>query len=149
MSSARRERRSRHPEADVDAEKAGRRGSARCPPAQPGAALGFEPDAELVLAVEQMRDRLRIISAERIRDELSKLLLADDPSPGLWMVARTKLAEEFLPELNAMELEQDPIHRHKDVLAHTIAVVAKTSPRLWLCGNPIASLRRSLSSSLL
>lgn len=96
------------------------------------ATLGFEPDPGLVRAIEQMRDRLRIISAERIRDELSKLLLADDPSAGLWLVARTKLAEEFLPELNAMELEQDPIHRHKDVLAHTIAVVAKTSPRLVL-----------------
>ena len=64
--------------------------------------------------------------------ELSKLLLADDPSPGLWLIARTRLADEFLPELNAMQLEQDPIHRHKDVLAHTIAVVAKTSPRLKL-----------------
>ena len=39
------------------------------------------------------------------------------------------MSDEFLPELNAMELEQDPIHTHKDVLAHTIAVVAKTSPR--------------------
>ena len=74
-----------------------------------------------------MRDRLEIVSAERIRDELSKLLVADDPSPGLWFLARTGLADEFLPELNAMQLEQDPIHRHKDVLAHTIAVVAKTS----------------------
>jgi poly(A) polymerase len=96
------------------------------------ATLGFEPDADLLHAVEQMRERLGIISAERIRDELSKLLLADDPSAGLWLIARTKLAAEFLPELNAMELEQDPIHRHKDVLAHTIAVVAKTSPRLKL-----------------
>jgi len=91
------------------------------------ATLGFEPDPDLLAAVERMRDRLQIISAERIRDELSKMLLADDPSPGLWLVART-----HLPELNAMELEQDPIHRHKDVLAHTIAVVAKTSPRLKL-----------------
>ena len=96
------------------------------------ATLGFEPDADLVHAIEEMRGRLQIISAERIRDELSKLLLADDPSAGLWLIARTKLAEEFLPELTAMELEQDPIHRHKDVLAHTIAVVAKTSPRLKL-----------------
>jgi poly(A) polymerase len=96
------------------------------------ATLGFEPDAELVAAIEQMRDRLEIISSERIRDELSKMLVAEDPSAGLWLIARTKLAEQFLPELNAMELEQDPIHRHKDVLAHTIAVVAKTSPRLKL-----------------
>ena len=96
------------------------------------ATLGFDPDPELLEAVEQMRERLQIISAERIRDELSKLLVADDPSPGLWLISRTRLADEFLPELNSMELEQDPIHTHKDVLAHSIAVVAKTSPRLKL-----------------
>ncbi len=96
------------------------------------ATLGFEPDPELVAAVEQMRERLRIISAERIRDELSKLMLADDPSAGLWLISRTGLSDEFLPELNSMQLEQDPIHTHKDVLAHSIAVVAKTSPRLKL-----------------
>jgi poly(A) polymerase len=61
------------------------------------ATLGFEPDAELLAAVEQMRERLRIISAERIRDELSKLLLADDPSAGLWLISRTRLSDEFLP----------------------------------------------------
>lgn len=96
------------------------------------ATLGFEPDAELLAAIGEMRERLEIISAERIRDELSKLLIAEDPTAGLWLIARTGLAHEFLPELNAMELEQDPIHRHKDVLAHSIAVVAKTSPRLRL-----------------
>jgi poly(A) polymerase len=94
------------------------------------ATLGFGPDEALVAAIVAMRERLEIVSAERIRDELSKLLLADDPTPGLWLIARTRLADEFLPELNRMQLEQDPIHRHKDVLAHTIAVVAKTSPRL-------------------
>jgi len=92
--------------------------------------LGFEPDPALVAAIEHMHERLKIVSAERIRDELSKLLVADDPSSGLWLSARTGLADDFLPELNAMRLEQDPIHRHKDVLAHTIAVVGKTSPRL-------------------
>jgi poly(A) polymerase len=92
--------------------------------------LGFAPDDEMVRAIEDMHERLSIVSAERVRDELSKLLIAGDPSPGLWLIARTHLADEFLPELNAMQLEQDPIHRHKDVLAHTIAVVARTSPRL-------------------
>jgi poly(A) polymerase len=96
------------------------------------ATLGLEPVAEVVRAIEAMHERLEIISAERIRDELSKMLLAEDPSPGLWMIARTGLSQHFLPELDAMELEQDPIHRHKDVLAHTIAVVAKTSPQLVL-----------------
>jgi poly(A) polymerase len=96
------------------------------------ATLEFEPDDDVVRAIEAMHERLEIISAERIRDELSKMLLARDPSPGLWMIARSGLSRHFLPELNAMELEQDPIHRHKDVLAHTIAVVAKTSPELVL-----------------
>ena len=94
------------------------------------AGYGLAPDPALVTAVCEMRGRLEIVSAERVRDELSKLLVVDDPSAGLWFLADTGLADEFLPELRAMRLEQDPIHRHKDVLAHTIAVVAKTSPRL-------------------
>ncbi len=91
-------------------------------------ALESEPD--LVAAVEELRHRLEIVSAERIRDELTKLLLVDDPSAGLWFLATTRLADEFLPELNAMRLEQDPVHSHKDVLAHTIAVVRNTRPEL-------------------
>jgi poly(A) polymerase len=95
---------------------------------------GFElvPDDDLVAAIEEHRHRLEIVSAERIRDELSKLLLVDDPSAGLWLLAETRLADEFLPELNSMRLEQDPLHTHKDVLAHTIAVVRNTRPELMV-----------------
>jgi poly(A) polymerase len=93
-------------------------------------AYGLEPSPELVAAVHRMRDRLEIVSVERVRDELAKLLVVDDPSKGLWFLVDTELSDGFLPELRAMRLEQDPIHRHKDVLAHTIAVVAKTSPDL-------------------
>jgi poly(A) polymerase len=96
------------------------------------ARFGFEPDRALVDAVVALGERLEIVSVERIRDELSKLLVVPDPSAGLWFLARTRLSDRFLPELNAMELEQDPIHHHKDVLAHTVAVVAKTSPDLVL-----------------
>jgi poly(A) polymerase len=92
--------------------------------------LGLEPDPALVAAVEALAGRLEIVSPERIRDELSKLLVADDPAPGLWFLVNHGLADEFLPELPALALEQDPIHHHKDVLAHTIAVVAKTRPEL-------------------
>ncbi len=88
----------------------------------------LDPDPELVAAVEAMRSRLVIVSAERIRDELDKLLVVERPGPGLWFLVRTGLADEFLPELPALALEQDPIHRHKDVLAHTVAVVEKTRP---------------------
>ena len=92
----------------------------------------LEPVPELAAAVGELRHRLEIVSAERVRDELSKLLVADDPSAGLWFLAETGLSDEFLPELNSMRLEQDPIHTHKDVLAHTIAVVKNTRPQLIL-----------------
>ena len=88
----------------------------------------LEPDPELVRSVRANVERLEIVSAERIRDELDKLLVVDDPSAGLWFVVDTGLADMFLPELSAMRLEQDPVHHHKDVLAHTFAVVAKTRP---------------------
>lgn len=88
------------------------------------------PDINLVDAVKEMRSRLSIVSKERIRDELCKLLVVDDPSTGLYFLSETKLSDEFLPELNAMQLEQDPVHHHKDVLVHTIAVVANTRPEL-------------------
>ena len=94
------------------------------------AGLGLEPDPAVVAAATDLAGRLEVVSAERIRDELSKLLVVDDPSPGLWFLVRTGLAAEFLPELPGLALEQDPIHHHKDVLAHTIAVVAKTRPEL-------------------
>ena len=83
----------------------------------------LQPDAGLVAAVTTMHGRLEIVSAERIRDELDKLITVEHPSAGLWFAIETGLADEFLPELPAMRLEQDPIHRHKDVLTHTLAVV--------------------------
>jgi poly(A) polymerase len=92
------------------------------------AGFGLEPGPELLAAVERLAERLSIVSAERIRDELDKLLVVAVPSTGLWFLVRTGLAARFLPELPALGLEQDPIHRHKDVLAHTLAVVDKTGP---------------------
>jgi len=94
------------------------------------AGYGLAPDDHLVAAVRALVGRLDIVSAERVRDELGKLLVVEDPSPGLWFLVDTGIADVVLPELPAMRVEQDPIHRHKDVLAHTIAVVAKTKPEL-------------------
>lgn len=87
------------------------------------ARLGVVPVPELVQAVRDMASRLSIVSAERIRDELDKLITVPSPSAGLWFTIETGLCDQFLPELPAMRLEQDPIHRHKDVLTHTLAVV--------------------------
>jgi poly(A) polymerase len=94
--------------------------------------LGMEPEPEVVGAIEEMRDRLRIVSAERIQGELSKLLLGNHVDRGLDFLVRTGLADIFLPELPALQLEQDPVHRHKDVFRHTLAVVKRTEPDLRL-----------------
>ena len=92
------------------------------------AGYGLQPEPELVEAVRTGHHRLAIVSAERIRSELDRLIAVVTPSIGLWFVVETGLAAEFLPELPALALEQDPIHRHKDVLAHTLAVVDRASP---------------------
>ena len=92
------------------------------------AGYDLAPEPKLVEAVKEMADRLKIVSAERIRDELDKLIQLPQTSAGMWFLVQTGLADHFLPELTALSLEQDPVHRHKDVLAHTIAVVDKTEP---------------------
>jgi poly(A) polymerase len=91
------------------------------------ARYALTPDEALLRAIRSEHARLSIVSAERIRDELDKIVLLPRPSVALWLVVETGLAEDFFPELPGLALEQDPIHRHKDVLAHTLAVVDKTS----------------------
>lgn len=96
------------------------------------AMLDFEPEPRAIEAVARMAKRLEIISAERIRDELSRLMVAPEPGAALEKIVETGLADHFLPELPRLAMEQDPFHRHKDVLAHTFAVVDKSSPDLTL-----------------
>ncbi|MGQ0849897.1 MAG: CCA tRNA nucleotidyltransferase [Actinomycetota bacterium] len=91
------------------------------------ATLGFSIEPTTGAAVTRLADRLGIISAERVREEFSKLILAAQPSAALRGVVTSGLADYFLPELAELAMEQDPIHHHKDVLSHTLAVVEKTS----------------------
>ena len=67
--------------------------------------------------------RLSIISAERIRDELTKILLAPDPRSALDLLVITGVAEVVLPELPMLQLEVDEHHRHKDVYEHSLTVL--------------------------
>jgi poly(A) polymerase len=85
--------------------------------------LEVTPDPSIVEAVKSMADRITIVSAERVRVEFDKLMTTKRPTFGLWFLIDTGLVDHFLPELRLMRLEQDPIHRHKDVLTHTLAVV--------------------------
>jgi poly(A) polymerase len=92
--------------------------------------LGFAAEESTAGVVPEMAGRLEIVSAERIREELSKLLVGEQVAAGLWGLVDSGLAEQFLPEITELALQQDPVHRHKDVLAHTIAVVEKVEPIL-------------------
>lgn len=85
--------------------------------------LGFEVDPDTQEAMVRYADRLDIISAERIRDELIKLLQANDPIPGIRLLVDTGLAERFLPELVALVTTQDDHGRHKDVYEHSLTVL--------------------------
>ena len=87
------------------------------------AQLGLVPAPEVLEAMTGMASRLSIVSAERVRDELVKLLLAPDPRAGLEVMVDTGLADEVLPELPALRLEVDEHHRHKDVYEHSLTVL--------------------------
>jgi poly(A) polymerase len=90
------------------------------------AQLGFTVDPAVVQAMTDMADRIAIVSAERIRDELVKLVLSEHPRRGLALLVDTGLAERVLPELPALALERDEHHRHKDVYVHTLTVLVPT-----------------------
>ena len=87
------------------------------------AQLGFAPAPEVVAAMRDMAARLDIVSAERIQGELSKLVLGREPRHGLVLLVETGLADHVLPELPAMRLAIDALHRHKDVYLHSLAVL--------------------------
>jgi poly(A) polymerase len=85
--------------------------------------LGFAVSDDTVAAMSAMADRIEIVSAERIRDELVKLLTSDNPRAGLELLVESGLAERILPELPALRLEIDEHHHHKDVYRHTLTVL--------------------------
>jgi poly(A) polymerase len=90
--------------------------------------LDFKIDREVLDAITELKDLIGTVSAERIRDELTHLLLGRSPKRALELAEPTGLTDLFLPELGALKLEQDPVHRHKDVFHHTLAVVEQTHP---------------------
>ncbi|MDP9226249.1 MAG: CCA tRNA nucleotidyltransferase [Actinomycetota bacterium] len=91
--------------------------------------LGFRIADDVLDAVGRLKNEIKTVSAERIRDELSRLLMGAAPAEALRQAEATGLTESFLPELTSLKLEQDPVHRHKDVFTHTLAVIERT-PRV-------------------
>ena len=85
--------------------------------------LNFEISPDVLAAMKAMTDRLAIISAERIRDEMTKLLMSNNPRIGITILVDTGLAATFIPEIPQLRLEVDEHHHHKDVYEHSITVL--------------------------
>ena len=87
------------------------------------AQLGFRIEDATADAIEQLAERITIVSAERVREELVKLMLGAHPRGGLELMTELGLAAHVLPELPALQLEIDEHHHHKDVYEHTLTVL--------------------------
>ncbi|MFB0833498.1 CCA tRNA nucleotidyltransferase [Arthrobacter halodurans] len=85
--------------------------------------LGVDVAGDVRSAMGDMADRIRIISAERVRDELVKLVCGADPRSGIDLLVDSGLADRVLPEISALRLEVDEHHRHKDVYQHSLQVL--------------------------
>ena len=91
---------------------------------------GFSPDSDTFEAIKKNIDRIEIVSNERIRDELNKLLIGDNPSLGIRAFVESGLSLKIMPELDKLKIEVDPKHHHKDVYEHTLIVVERVSPNI-------------------
>jgi poly(A) polymerase len=87
------------------------------------AQLGADLDPEAFAAAQRLADRIGIVSAERVRDELTKLLLAPRPVTGIRLLVDTGIADRVLPEVPALRLEIDEHARHKDVYEHSLTAL--------------------------
>ena len=98
--------------------------------------LNFQIEEDTFAALERMADRIKIVSGERIKDELNKIILAPHPSIGFEYLQRSGLLQMILPELSALDIvEQKNGRAHKNNFYHTLEVlenVVKHSDSLWL-----------------
>ena len=103
--------------------------------------LNFELAPDVVTALSTMASRISIISAERVRDELTKLLLAPNPRVGITILVESGLAELILPEIPKLRLEIDEHHHHKDVYEHSITVLEQAIAQEERLGGPNVVIR--------
>ena len=99
------------------------------------AKLGFTVAADVRAAMTEQAPRLKIVSAERITGELTKLMLTPDPALGIDILVQTDVADLVLPEVPRLRMEADEHHRHKDVYQHSLTVLRqaiKLEPRYGL-----------------
>ena len=99
--------------------------------------LGFSLHPEVLTAMTEMAERIGIISAERVRDELVKLICGVHPRAGIDILVETGLAALVLPEIPALKLETDEHHRHKDVYQHSLQVLEQAATLESGPGGPV------------
>ena len=104
------------------------------------AQLGFVPAPEVYAALRDMAPSIEMVSAERVRDELVKTVLAPHPRAGLELLCASGLAASVLPELPALQLEVDEHHRHKDVFEHSLTVLEQAIDLEGPAGGPPESV---------
>jgi poly(A) polymerase len=107
------------------------------------ARLGFRVAPEVQDAMRAQAARLSIVSAERITDELTKLMLTADPASGIDLLVRNAVADQVLPEVSALRMEVDEHHRHKDVYQHSLTVLRQAidlEPRYGLSADLVLRL---------
>ena len=103
--------------------------------------LNFAVDPAIINAIKNMASRLEIISAERIRDEFTKIILSSAPRIGITLLVETGLADYFLPEVPKLKLEIDEHHHHKDVYEHSLTVLEQAIGLEQRLGGPNLTLR--------
>ena len=103
--------------------------------------LNFAVDPAIITAIKNMSSRLEIISAERIRDEFTKIILSSAPRIGITLLVETGLADYFLPEVPKLKLEIDEHHHHKDVYEHSLTVLEQAIGLEQRLGGPNLTLR--------
>jgi len=105
------------------------------------AQLGFDVDPAIINAIKEMVGRIEIISAERVRDELVKLIMSENPRIGIALLVDTGLADYVLPEIPKLKLEIDEHHHHKDVYEHTLKVLEQAISLEERLGGPNLVIR--------
>jgi poly(A) polymerase len=103
--------------------------------------LDFEIAPDVLQAIKDMAGRISIISAERIRDEFTKMLMSKNPRTGITILVETGLAEIVLPEIPKLRLEIDEHHHHKDVYEHSITVLEQAISHEDRLGGPNLIIR--------
>ena len=103
--------------------------------------LDFEIDTDVVSSIKDLSARIAIVSAERVRDELTKILMSPNPRKGITILVDTGIAEIFIPEIPKLRLEVDEHHHHKDVYEHSITVLEQAIMQEARLGGPNLVIR--------